>query len=168
MGRPASTSSMKLATPSHEGVPIVPHAQVRTVVAMQGTAVGHKVGLLRHLIGVHGIVLSTDHQRGHGDLSEAIGDVPLNQTAAHAEFTGSLHEVVQLVVQALKRTRDGFGPLFQSAEVLGVKMLVDQLEERLVLNVARGPQRLQGCREWPDPFEGARPLRCTPHTRECL
>ena len=66
---------------------------------------------------------------------EAVGDVPIDQASAHAELARALHQVVELVVEPLEGTGDGLGPLLEAADVLGVEVVVDQLQELLVLDV---------------------------------
>ena len=125
----------EVGDPAHEGFLVVPHAEVGTIVAVEGPAVGHQGGLLGHLVRIHGVVLGADHQGRHRNLAEAVGDVPVDEAPAHAEFAWALHQIVELVVEPLERAGDGLGPLLEAADVLGVEVVVDQLQELLVLDV---------------------------------
>lgn len=64
-----------------------------------------------HVVGVHGVETGADGEGGDGDLVEVGGAIPVQKSAAGTEFTGTLHQHVDLRVEMLEGTVDRIGPL---------------------------------------------------------
>lgn len=103
-----------LDEPNHPSKPrllIVVHRHVTAGGAIQIFAVLDFGGHHLHVLGIHGVVPAADGQGGNGDFWQVGGAIPVQQSAAGAEFAGALHQDVDLRIKVLEGAVDWIWPL---------------------------------------------------------